>query len=710
MPEEVEQTPEETEQTPEETEQTPEETEQTPEEAEALPEEVEQAPEPTEQVPVAEQSDLQDAPLDSEEPSLQYGEAPILEYMPDQDDLQKAQDDLEFAQEQQEAYQRAVDAGEVVDDPAVRQQLNDSVTHAETHLEDVKNGQPYSMEKPGDYWSSPEGKELAGDLFAQGTNYAVGQMSNQFGVDVPKGENSISRASKDFGRYYGENYGYDHIGRMADGTQELMQNVQDQYETPGDRYMQDHFLRDENGDPLTAAEAREASFADESTERPDRTEMLADTVNDLPMIIRDDEDLRNAPLDDGGVVPDRFEDPWNEVPSQGLEKIKALEDAEIGKDRGGEMSPEETEGTVRKLQDAPFAVFELPEGSKNVRASDIDMSGAMGMDDENFWNHHGNTKEDYMELASKLPDVQDRLKSGERLEDLYSDPDIGATAYQYYDPNKMVRVEERSDGSYEFLNDGRHRVAAAQELGHEMPVKIENAPFGSDAPTEDPTVRSYGYEGPVEQNRGVADLDNGENDLSVSNETRECLNSFGSGVWDELSQAERESAVEELRDNVANDLQIQNKPQIAYYDIPDPSDFGGYAASTNTIYINRYNMDDSKETADTVAHESRHCWQHECADDPKTEQDYLFKENFEDYIRPEDDFYAYQEQPVEADARAYAATVTDMIPNDFDGLYDITDTYNDESGSYENNNESNRAPPEDDFGQTNTFVTDQWWS
>ena len=65
---------------------------------------------------------------------------------------------------------------------------------------------------------------------------------------------------------------------------------------------------------------------------------------------------------------------------------------------------------------------------KMVPANDIDMSGAMGMDNPNFWNHHNNTKSDYMELASHLPEVQERINSGASLEDLYNDPVLGDTA------------------------------------------------------------------------------------------------------------------------------------------------------------------------------------------------------------------------------------------------------------------------------------------
>lgn len=104
-------------------------------------------------------------------------------------------------------------------------------------------------------------------------------------------------------------------------------------------------------------------------------------------------------------------------------------------------------------------------------------------------------------------------------------------------------------------------------------------------------------------------------------------------------------------------------------------------------------MGDAAETADTIAHESRHCWQHERADNPETEQDYQFKENFDDYVRPEDDYRAYKNQIVESDARDYATSITDRIPEKSSALYpdnETVDKYISEPAS-----ESSRAPPED---------------
>lgn len=117
--------------------------------------------------------------------------------------------------------------------------------------------------------------------------------------------------------------------------------------------------------------------------------------------------------------------------------------------------------------------YELPEGCRMVDSAKVDMSEALGMDDPNFWNHHGRTKEDYMDLASNLPLVQKRLDNGEPLEKLIHDPDVGATAKQYYSPDHMIHLSEAEDGTPEYTGDGRHRIAAAKELGYSFPAQFD---------------------------------------------------------------------------------------------------------------------------------------------------------------------------------------------------------------------------------------------
>lgn len=196
---------------------------------------------------------------------------------------------------------------------------------------------------------------------------------------------------------------------------------------------------------------------------------------------------------------------------------------------------------------------ELPDNCVMVNASDIDMTYAQGMDSDQFWNHHGNTKEDYMRIAEGIPDVQQALDSGKSLDEIKQDPDLKDTAHAYFDPENMIKVEQQADGSYSFADDGRHRIAAAQELGYEIPVQVTNLPENANASAADVKPE------------GTATAEDVANKSDISSETRENLGAFEQNNWDNLSQVEKEQAVENLRDSIAKDLQLENKPNIAYY-------------------------------------------------------------------------------------------------------------------------------------------------
>ncbi len=370
--------------------------------------------------------------------------------------------------------------------------------------------------------------------------------------------------------------------------------------------------------------------------------------------------------------------------------------ADLQRSLGMEVTSEAPDTTLTPESGKDVSSTELPDNCVVVNASDIDMTYAQGMDSDQFWNHHGNTKEDYMRVAERIPDVQQALDSGKSLDEIKQDPELGDTARAYFDPENMIKVEQQSDGSYSFTDDGRHRIAAAQEYGYQIPVEVTNMPENANASDADgsdikPNVDSSAETNP-EETTAPKDI-NAKSD--ISSETRENLGAFEQSNWDNLSQAEKEKTVERLRDSIAEDLQLENKPNIVYYDNERPGDYGGYAASTNTIYINRFNMGDAAETADTIAHESRHCWQHERANDPQTEQDYQFKNNFDNYVRPELNFEAYQSQPVEQDARDYAEQVKNLIPRNEITPDDAPEFSAGEKD--ENKTENPRAPPDERY-------------
>lgn len=160
----------------------------------------------------------------------------------------------------------------------------------------------------------------------------------------------------------------------------------------------------------------------------------------------------------------------------------------------------------------------------------------------------------------------------------------------------------------------------------------------------------------------------------------EVLSLFKQGNWEQLSVQEQKQAVEKLANYNAEILGVEDKPRIIYYNAEDSRDFGGYSAKQNAIYINEYNMHDAAETADTISHEYRHKYQHERADKLETERDLEYRDDFDNYIRAEDDYQGYKEQLVESDARAYAQAVKDKIAS-----YSETSNESGNAGAYVEN-------------------------
>ena len=139
------------------------------------------------------------------------------------------------------------------------------------------------------------------------------------------------------------------------------------------------------------------------------------------------------------------------------------------------------------------------------------------------------------------------------------------------------------------------------------------------------------------------------------------LENFQDGTWENLSADEQKAAMSDLADYVKDVIGFDNPPQIEYYNNPVDGDYGGYSPSTNTLEINEHMLYDNNEAADTIAHELWHAYQHERAMNPQSAKDYQYQYGFENYIRPDDDFTAYQDQLVEAEARAFAQQFKDRL-------------------------------------------------
>jgi hypothetical protein len=163
---------------------------------------------------------------------------------------------------------------------------------------------------------------------------------------------------------------------------------------------------------------------------------------------------------------------------------------------------------------------------------------------------------------------------------------------------------------------------------------------------------------PIDYDAVFNGLDEYDFDGKDYNQNPEQLNSLLDGFtednWANMDLDGQKEQITGLFDYVNDVLELENPPNIEYYNEPEQGNYGGYNSATNTLSINEYMLYDSNEAADTVAHELWHAYQHERASDPQSPKDFLYQAGFDNYIRPGDDFDGYQSQLVEAEARAFA--------------------------------------------------------
>ena len=100
--------------------------------------------------------------------------------------------------------------------------------------------------------------------------------------------------------------------------------------------------------------------------------------------------------------------------------------------------------------------------------------------------------------------------------------------------------------------------------------------------------------------------------------------------------------------------------ELSFKDMPESS-LGGFVPGKNKIELNAKMLEDSscEELLNTLIHESRHAFQERAVLNPEsvTVSDKViavWKENMDNYIRPQLDFEAYEIQEIEKDANYYA--------------------------------------------------------
>lgn len=147
-------------------------------------------------------------------------------------------------------------------------------------------------------------------------------------------------------------------------------------------------------------------------------------------------------------------------------------------------------------------------------------------------------------------------------------------------------------------------------------------------------------------------------------ELDEIMQFFAPDIFEYLSGEEKIEVMDKFRDKLAEELQLENSPELRILDLRDEATRGFHDSELNVIAINSNIMQDGGLVLETIVHEMRHGWQRErvaLPEELQTAFDKALKENFDNYISPEDNYRAYRSQLVEMDAREFArGLVEDM--------------------------------------------------
>jgi hypothetical protein len=200
----------------------------------------------------------------------------------------------------------------------------------------------------------------------------------------------------------------------------------------------------------------------------------------------------------------------------------------------------------------------------------------------------------------------------------------------------------------------------ANEFESDIPEDV-SAESGA-AITESDTTDTWEIEEDVTQPLGDGQFDfNGVDCYNDTEHMDALLGDFQNDKWVDLTLEDKKQSMENLAEYVIEVTDNQNPPQIAFRDDMGEGEYGGYNPATNTLEINENMLDDSNEAADTIAHELWHAYQQQCAEDPTNEKGQEYQQGFDNYISPEYDFEGYQDQMVEAEARAFAQNFKDRL-------------------------------------------------
>ena len=443
-----------------------------------------------------------------------------------------------------------------------------------------------------------------------------------------------------------------------------------EFEENADFSETDSLLEYEDASDEEIIPTSETEFIDEEgfeTDFENMTEQIeADDAYDIPEQIETDEvdSLNDETIADEGIAEgqedtmiDEFEDEFQETESE------ALTDSEF------ENILEEYEEGVTNPGDIPTysETEELPQMTDEELGEFVDWENSH---DNAYYNMIDDIKND-PSLSDEQKDalIQPMLEELQEAENI--EPEYGARVKGLtYDGRDMYtrppedftdEVPDYYDGNdYEFestLNEYEEQITNPGNIPEYSEMEdIENNDIDEDFSGE---LSEQDYDAIYE---GLDEYDfHGVDCLEDTERLDASLENFTSENWENLSIDEQKEQMTDLAQYIIDVTGLENPPKIEFYNNPEEGDYGGFNRTTNTLSINEHMLYQNDEAADTVAHELWHAYQYERASNPRTKMDYMYLENFNDYITPSDDFEGYQSQLLESEARAFAQQIKDRL-------------------------------------------------
>ena len=143
---------------------------------------------------------------------------------------------------------------------------------------------------------------------------------------------------------------------------------------------------------------------------------------------------------------------------------------------------------------------------------------------------------------------------------------------------------------------------------------------------------------------------------------------FESDTWQKLDIDDKRAIIQAFETYLVNSLDLKRPPRVVlYYGLQ--GECGEYNRANNTIKINMNMIDNPQMTIGTIAHETWHAYQYQCAENPQTRKDALYFINFipQNYRTPVNVngnwvmFEEYESQLVEAEANAFGRLFEEKV-------------------------------------------------